>query len=64
MHLFIRLGKKNWEVYLPEDNWAHLWTGEEYQGGIVEIDAPLGCPPVFYRKNSDYVELFKELSKI
>ena len=41
------------EVYLPEDTWIHLWTGEEYTGGMVTVEAPLGYPAIFYRAASD-----------
>ncbi|MGL5904890.1 MAG: alpha-glucosidase [Cetobacterium sp.] len=52
---------EKWTVYLPEDKWIHLWTGEEYNGGDVEVSARLGYPPVFYRKNSKWESLFKEI---
>ena len=50
-----------WEVYLPDDRWVHLWTGNEYAGGTVTVPAPLGNTPVFYRKDSKYAELFAEI---
>lgn len=50
-----------WAVYLPEDNWVHLWTGEEYKGGDIEVSSKLGYPPVFYRKNSKWKSLFEEI---
>ena len=53
--------KHNWEVYLPEDEWIHLWTGKEYQGGTVTVAAELGYTPAFYRKDSKYAELFSEI---
>jgi alpha-glucosidase len=56
--------QQTWNVYLPEDEWIHLWTGKEYRGGEVEVDVPLGYPAVFYRKQSEYVELFREIAKI
>lgn len=35
-------------VYLPPGLWFHVWTGHRYNGGhTIEIDAPLGQPPVF-----------------
>lgn len=52
------LGKK---VYLPQDEWVHLWTGEIYKGGEVEVDAPIGYPAVFYLKHSKYRELFEKV---
>lgn len=37
-------------VYLPPGTWFHVWTGDEYDGGqTVEVDAPIGSPPVFSR---------------
>ena len=51
-------GKNQWEVYLPEDEWVHLWSGKEYRGGTVTLDAPIGQPPVFYRKDSNWKDLF------
>lgn len=56
-------GKTTWTAYLPEDQWVHLWSGKEYKGGEVEVEAPLGFPPVFYRKNSSYVGLFEQAAK-
>jgi sulfoquinovosidase len=53
----------HWKVYLPEDEWVHLWTGQEYQGGYAEVHAPVGEPPVFYRKNSSDKDLFESLTK-
>ena len=40
-------------VYLPEGEWVHLFTKTVYPGGSHEIDAPIGCPPVFVRADSD-----------
>ncbi|WP_375748613.1 alpha-glucosidase [Vibrio sp. HN007] len=52
------------KLYLPEDEWVHIWTGETFTGGWVEVDAPIGQPAVFYRKQSENAELIKEISKI
>lgn len=56
--------QSEWEVYLPEDTWVHLWSGREYPGGYVTVEAPIGYPPVFYRKESKWKELFLKLSDI
>lgn len=53
-----------WEVYLPEDQWIHLWTGQKYGGGTVTVNAPLGYPPVFYRTASDWSNLFAEIGRM
>ncbi|NCG21149.1 MAG: hypothetical protein GWP91_19225 [Rhodobacterales bacterium] len=38
------------DVYLPEGQWFHVWSGDTYTGpSWVTIDAPLGSPPVFSR---------------
>lgn len=50
------------EVYLPNDQWVHLFTGETYEGGKAYVDCPMGQPPVFYRKNSEWADFFKDLS--
>lgn len=35
-------------VYLPEGDWFHIWSGEQYTGNqMIDVDAPLGYPPVF-----------------
>ncbi len=38
-------------VVLPTGaTWFHVWTGDTYEGGeTVEIEAPIGTPPVFAR---------------
>jgi len=54
-------GEYKRSVYLPDDEWVNLWNGYELVGGTYEIDAPLGQPPVFCRKNSPYIEQFKAL---
>jgi alpha-glucosidase len=50
-----------WEVYLPEDDWIHLWSGERMQNGWVTVEAPIGKPPVFYREQSEFKDLFQDL---
>ena len=41
------------EVYLPDDVWISLWSGEEYEGQqTIAVNAPMGYPPVFYKKDS------------
>lgn len=51
------------ELYLPEDEWVHLFTGKEYRGGRCSVSCSIGCPPVFYRKASRYKKLFEEVNK-
>jgi len=57
-------GQTSKEVYLPDDQWVHVWTGQEYGQGTHEVDAPIGQIPVFYRRGSQYEELFKEIKNL
>ncbi len=53
-------GASGRKVYLPDDRWVHLFSGKEYGGGEFEIDAPIGKPPVFIRKESpDFADLIE-----
>jgi alpha-glucosidase len=49
-------GVSTWQAYLPAGDWVHLWSGTQYsfpyQGSWVTVDAPIGQPPVFYRRGS------------
>ena len=47
------------EVYLPDDNWIHLWSGKEYVGGHHTVSAPIGEIPVFVRKGAEVLDLIK-----
>lgn len=53
-------------VYLPQgDRWVHAWSGECFAGGAeVQIAAPLGSPPVFYRDGCKDELLFAGLRGI
>ena len=46
-------------VYLPAGEWRHLWSGRVYGPGSVLVDAPLGCPPVFYAVHSAHAAVFE-----
>ncbi|MFN3604174.1 MAG: alpha-glucosidase [Leptonema sp. (in: bacteria)] len=53
------------KVYLPFGTWIELWTGKEFFGKqTIEVQAPLGKIPVFYKKESKYQDLFKTLTTI
>ncbi len=51
----LKSGAQCQKVYLPQDQWIHLWSGKAYTGGVYEIDAPIGQPPVFIRKEAPSV---------
>ncbi|MBL0923891.1 MAG: alpha-glucosidase [Sphingomonadaceae bacterium] len=48
-------------VYLPDGNWVHVWTGKHFAPGWHTVDAPIGSPPVFWRDGSEYASLFASL---
>lgn len=51
------------DVYLPAgETWIHLWTGEATKGGrYLSVSAPDGRPPVFFRRDSEWRELFESI---
>ncbi len=56
-------GQNQREVYLPQGDWIHLWSGVDYGGGTCTVDAPLGDTPVFYKKDSPWVSLMEEIRR-
>ena len=60
----VRQNQRRRRLLLPDDAWIHLFTGVEYSGGIHEVECPMGGPPVFYRKNGGYTELFGRVRDI
>lgn len=59
----IEAGAERWSAYLPAGpEWRHLWSGEAFTGGqSVEVAAPIGQPPVFYRSDSVFAALFASI---
>ncbi|MBQ6585329.1 MAG: hypothetical protein IJH83_00800 [Coriobacteriales bacterium] len=53
----LRPGAQSRTCVLPNDEWVHLFSGETYLGGTYEVEAPLGRPPVFVRKASEFAAL-------
>ncbi|MFL0412846.1 alpha-glucosidase [Sphingomonas sp. 179-I 2A4 NHS] len=56
----IEAGAERWRAYLPAGaEWRHIWSGETFAGGAtVEVAAPIGQPPVFYRTDSVHAAVF------
>jgi len=50
-------------VYLPEGEWVQLWSGRSYGEGEHSVPAPLGYPPVFWRKGSRWAALFEGIRR-
>jgi len=58
-------GLNSRKVRLPaDDTWIHFFSGIIYQGGMYDVAAPLGSPPVFYRKGSKYSCLFSRFESL
>jgi alpha-glucosidase len=57
---------EKWSVYFPGGLWVSPWSGKEFGPGKgwEEVDAPLGQPTVFYRKESKFSDLFYNLRNI
>ena len=51
------------ELYLPEDEWVHLWSSRVFRGGHVAVESPQGYPAVFYRAASPFAPLFDALRR-
>jgi len=59
----VKPGQVSQDVYLPDDQWIHLWTGKSYIGNqTVSVSCPIGYPPVFYRKDSKFGKLFESIT--
>ncbi|PKL06177.1 MAG: hypothetical protein CVV53_05690 [Spirochaetae bacterium HGW-Spirochaetae-9] len=48
-------------LFLPDDEWIHLWTSRHYHGGTTVVHAPEGRPAIFYRSRSSFAALFDAL---
>lgn len=59
-------GVDEWTTYLPAGtDWVHAWTGQKITGGQrITLPAPIGQPPVFYRADSAWKELFAGLTSL
>lgn len=61
----IEEGATRRSVILPGDApWRHVWTGQDFEPGVHDVDAPIGSPPAFYRPDSDFATLFAGLEGV
>ncbi len=63
----IEEGAVSRRVYLPGDVstvWRHVWSGDDFVPGWHDVAAPLGTPPVFYRPDSAFADLFASLPSV
>ncbi|MCP9758869.1 alpha-glucosidase [Aquitalea sp. S1-19] len=58
-------GATEWTTYLPAGtDWVHVWSGQKITGGQkITLPAPVGQPPVFYRADSTWQELFAGIAQ-
>ena len=56
-------GRESRSVWLPEDGWVLLWNGRRFGRGEAMAEAPMGKPPVFYRADSPWATLFREIAE-
>lgn len=59
----IEAGAVTRTVYLPQGDWRHVWSGVDFAPGWHDVPAPIGEPPVFYRRTSAFAPLFAELAR-
>lgn len=52
---------KKVEVMIPSDGWIHIFTGKAYNKGIHTVECPIGNPPVFYKEDSKFCNIFKKV---
>ena len=57
----LKSGQQVRKVDIPEGEWAHLFKGRTYKSGTYTIPAPIGQPAVFYRRDSEFEQVFKEI---
>ena len=52
--------------YLSPGEWEHCWTGETVisDGEVRNGHCPIGQPIVYFRKNSSYAEVFRQIKTL
>ena len=60
----LKEGAVSRSVYLPEDEWTAIFSEKDYKGGTYELEAKIGEPLVFARKNSKNYDLLMGIGRI
>ena len=50
-------GHDSVDLYLPKGTWINVWTQEQMivgKGKFIKVDAPMGKPPMFFKKSSKH----------
>ena len=50
--------KRKMRIYIPDDNWIHLFTGKPMLKGENIVQVPFGKPAVFYHRSSKHHDVF------
>ncbi|MDR1158708.1 MAG: alpha-glucosidase [Oscillospiraceae bacterium] len=59
----LRRGRRSQTLLLPAGHWLHMWTKQVHSGGEHTVSAPLGYPPVFYRPDGQWADLFAAIGQ-
>lgn len=59
----VKPGESERALRLPAGDWVHLWSGREYGAGESVVPAPMGFPPVFFRRGCAHEALFRSLAE-
>jgi alpha-glucosidase len=59
----LRKNVKTKEVHLPQGEWVQFFTNDKYSGGVIKVATPLGRPIAFYRQDSKFADLFKNITE-
>jgi len=62
----VQAGKTSRAVYFPDDEaWEHVWTTKRFTGGkTISVPAPIGYPAVFFRPESAFANVFRQLRSL
>ena len=61
----VEAGATSRRVVLPGNGkWRHCWSGKDYPAGVQYVAAPFDRPPVFYRADGPFADLFAGLAEV
>jgi alpha-glucosidase len=57
-------GARRRRLHLTPGAWVHFWSGTHHEAPVpsgcdIELEAPLGQPPVLYREGSEWADVFR-----
>ncbi len=51
-------------VFPGDETWRSIWSKEAFSRETRRIEAPIGKPPVFYRRGSNFAQLFDSVGQL